>query len=1255
MNKRMQKLLSVITAGLFVLQSASLVATSISAEDTAAEKDVIKYTPTLDGKLDDQYKRSYSAELDTSVMRHRLTGKAIASDSVVGKKYTEGNGKLAATAYYLWDDGYIYVYADVTDGTISDQQDIKNALRDDNILLTVWNGDDTNYATTSAEVVINAAHNYAYTNSKGETAIASNFSKEYGTATDAAEYVAKVKNDRSGYIVEARIAVNDLAVGSTLRLALGGNDFVSGSYNMYAFGLMYEKDDCTSSAFKTVKLAGAPRKPADMIARATAEIDGVMDEAYNETYFVSGGHTEISFLWNSGYYYMYATIEDSTANNKDILYVTFMYPQSTQFWSEACALEFHLKKNTAKMTEEFGTAYEGCGGNFARKAATENTPAAEYSIKRTDTGYVVEARIACKSVSPAKEIMFGFGVKDKGKWYDGCGDDSGATWQKVYNGGNFDGDGVLMTCGAGHRDEVVPTEGNIVKHGTPTLDGRLDGIYKGSHMIDTRDILTNGELEFNWNNDADNTLDEYVDAGFIDDITDKKLKPTGDLTAKCLTYAQIYFLWDDDALYVFTKVYDNDIHDLCAETDYTYSQLPTQCEMNAPWLNESIIHNIFPEQNHAIAMSVDAIASGALFDRKACSEPGVYGLCDACVNFDTWSGLHCWNHVGEDLKESDRANLASEFHADQGYYTIEVRIPISERSFADTTLKDYFLFSGEKFDYNFSLWDVRGKLVGSSFDGASAKSHISFANTKDITMVLSSEESVAPPCEHEWNEEYTIDKPASCTVAGERSIHCALCDEVKPGSVETVPATGHNYVDGKCTVCGAIQSPVAKKYTPVLDGKLDDAYLDSASFKASDLGKSGKLNLGWSDSANGVGALIDAGLLADDKSTEFLPDGKYDDSAFTDAEVYFLWDDDALYVYTKVYDDDPIDITSSPFFKEEGRTVYGSIGADRPCINDTVSQIINPLENPYATINATGDAFGHYAWDSETGGWSDLCHFETSDAAAREASAANVKTTVTEDGYAVELRIPISSKGYGSTPLKEAFLKDGSTFTYKYQLIDTVTKLVGTPFKDNGYQCAEWIMYSSSALTVELSDAAPHIHTWAEDYTTDKEATCTEAGSKSIHCTECDAVKADSVTDIEALGHDWSEEYTVDTAATCTAEGSQSIHCKRCDEKKPDSAVAVPKIAHTFKDGKCEVCGHVYGDITGDSTLDTKDLVRLMKYIAAKGEGIEGVEPDINGDGNVDTKDLIRLMKALSGDKSVIPAAPETPKTPEEPKTDNPQ
>ena len=54
------------------------------------------------------------------------------------------------------------------------------------------------------------------------------------------------------------------------------------------------------------------------------------------------------------------------------------------------------------------------------------------------------------------------------------------------------------------------------------------------------------------------------------------------------------------------------------------------------------------------------------------------------------------------------------------------------------------------------------------------------------------------------------------------------------------------------------------------------------------------------------------------------------------------------------------------------------------------------------------------------------------------------------------------------------------------------------------------------------------------------------------------------------------------------------------------------------------------GDINGDQIVDTKDLVRLMKYLAASGEGVEAVNPDINGDGTVDTIDLVRLMKMIA-------------------------
>ena len=54
------------------------------------------------------------------------------------------------------------------------------------------------------------------------------------------------------------------------------------------------------------------------------------------------------------------------------------------------------------------------------------------------------------------------------------------------------------------------------------------------------------------------------------------------------------------------------------------------------------------------------------------------------------------------------------------------------------------------------------------------------------------------------------------------------------------------------------------------------------------------------------------------------------------------------------------------------------------------------------------------------------------------------------------------------------------------------------------------------------------------------------------------------------------------------------------------------------------------GDITGDGSIDTRDLVRLMKYIAAGGESVIASNPDVNGDGVVTTIDLVRLMKIIS-------------------------
>ena len=127
-------------------------------------------------------------------------------------------------------------------------------------------------------------------------------------------------------------------------------------------------------------------------------------------------------------------------------------------------------------------------------------------------------------------------------------------------------------------------------------------------------------------------------------------------------------------------------------------------------------------------------------------------------------------------------------------------------------------------------------------------------------------------------------------------------------------------------------------------------------------------------------------------------------------------------------------------------------------------------------------------------------------------------------------------------------------------------------------------------------DTAPLGHEWKADYTTDVKPTCTQPGSKSIHCSRCDATK--DVTEIEPLGHDWEDDFTIDVKPTCTQPGSKSIHCLSCELTK--DVTEIEPTGHSFGDWtvskdstcvaggqktrKCEICGYTeYEDTDIDS------------------------------------------------------------------------
>ena len=88
-----------------------------------------------------------------------------------------------------------------------------------------------------------------------------------------------------------------------------------------------------------------------------------------------------------------------------------------------------------------------------------------------------------------------------------------------------------------------------------------------------------------------------------------------------------------------------------------------------------------------------------------------------------------------------------------------------------------------------------------------------------------------PALGHDWN--YKVDKPATCTADGSRSIHCSRCDAVKDGTEEVIPATGHSYSPWKTVKkasetaagqkmrscsngCGSVEKAAIKQLAPTL-------------------------------------------------------------------------------------------------------------------------------------------------------------------------------------------------------------------------------------------------------------------------------------------------------------------------------------------------------------------------------------------------------------------------------------------------------
>ncbi len=124
--------------------------------------------------------------------------------------------------------------------------------------------------------------------------------------------------------------------------------------------------------------------------------------------------------------------------------------------------------------------------------------------------------------------------------------------------------------------------------------------------------------------------------------------------------------------------------------------------------------------------------------------------------------------------------------------------------------------------------------------------------------------------------------------------------------------------------------------------------------------------------------------------------------------------------------------------------------------------------------------------------------------------------------------------------------------------------------------------------TVVVIDATGH--TWSASKKVTKAATCTAKGEKAIVCENegCGIIKEGTKEEIKAKGHSYAKDFTVDKEPTCTAAGSKSKHCANCSAKT--EVTTIPAKGHSYgawvvtkaatkteagaKERKC-ACGHV--------------------------------------------------------------------------------
>ncbi|MBO7506425.1 MAG: T9SS type A sorting domain-containing protein [Paludibacteraceae bacterium] len=382
--------------------------------------------------------------------------------------------------------------------------------------------------------------------------------------------------------------------------------------------------------------------------------------------------------------------------------------------------------------------------------------------------------------------------------------------------------------------------------------------------------------------------------------------------------------------------------------------------------------------------------------------------------------------------------------------------------------------------------------------------------------------------DHIFEENYTLDIPASCEKNGQESRHCIMCGEKT--DIREIPAHGHSWDDGE----------VEKKATCTIPGiKLYHCMVDTC-----DGTKEEEIEpIGHDFIEEFITDTFPTCTKAGSKSWHCSRCREVDNITEIPARGH-RWGDG--------------DTTAFPTCETEGMIL-------RTCVAYGCG----------ATDTTYIPALGH-AWDegivdkeptcTEKGALYHICTREDCDATLTEEIEAMGHDFNQE--YTIEIPATCTRSGKKSQHCSRC------SETINNTLIPATGHAWGNPTTIIASTCTTSGLISYACIHDNCQQTRTQStdklnHEFAAKHTIDTEATCTHEGSMSRHCIRCN--ERIEIIEIPATGHMAGDTIIDrDVPATCTEPGevSRAVFCQKCQAELWRSSTSTPAIGHDWDDGE---------------------------------------------------------------------------------------